>query len=541
MPAKPVVQLEDVSVSLDGHSIMRDLSLEVSRTDRLCIVGPPGSGKSLLLELMAGRHMPHQGHLSYPAWAAEFPDAALGFAPRFAVQLVSTSEQQRVASQYATFHQARWHTSFTEPTTVATFLGPRCTYGLREFEQCPAGLEFPDHEKHLGELLAALGLEYLLTRPVSALSNGELRRLLLARALLARPRLLLLDDPLGGLDPDARGRVVDVLNRFARQECVFPHLGTQRNDAAEKRGLMTMVYTTPRPEELASLATRVFTLKTPEAHVPRRHNHGPSMTPRNDGPSTIPRRHLTHEAAVVLAAEPAPAQAPTVILRLRDATVRAGATTLLDCVSLEVMRGQHWLVTGPNGAGKSTLLALLLGDHPQSYAVDLEVLGLRAGPGVPLRERQRRIGFMAPELAAHYPSLWSVREVVLSGINASIGQYETPSAVDEQSTDRWLDRLALHVKRNCPLASLSEVETRKVFLARALIRHPALLLLDEPTQGLAPLQSTEMLDIVDSVVRQTGVTLLLVSHHALEQPRCITHHLALDRGRVVHNASRGGH
>ena len=532
MPPKPVVQLEDVSVSLDGRGIMRDLSLEVSYANRLCIVGPPGSGKSLLLELMAGRRVPHEGRLSYPAWAPEFPDAALGFAPRFAVQLVSTSEQQRISSQHASFHQARWHTSFTEPTTVATFLGPRCTYGLREFEQRPAGLEFPDHEKHLEELVAALGLEYLLTRPVSALSNGELRRLLLARALLARPRLLLLDDPLGGLDPEARCRVVNVIDRFARRECVFPHLGATRSDGAEKRGHMTLVYTTPRPEELASLTTQVFTLKPPAAYVPRRHQNGPL---------TIPGRHPTHEAAVVLAAEPAPTLAPAMVLRLRDATVRAGATTLLDCVSLEVMRGQHWLLTGPNGAGKSTLLALLLGDHPQSYAVDLEVLGLRAEPGVPLRERQRRIGFMAPELAAQYPSLWSVRDVILSGINASIGQYETPSVADEQSVEHWLDRLDLHAQGNCPLASLCEVDTRKVFLARALIRHPALLLLDEPTQGLAPLQSAEMLDIVDSVVEQSGVTLLLVSHHALEQPRSITHHLALDGGRVVHCSSWGGH
>lgn len=524
MPPKPVVQIEDLSVSLDGRSIIRDLSLEVSCANRCCIVGPPGSGKSLLLELMAGRRVPHEGRLSYPAWADESADAALGFAPRFAVQLVSSSEQQLVASQHATFHQARWHTSFTEPTTVATFLLPRCTYGLREFEQCPAGLEFPEHEKHLEELLSSLGLEYLLTRPVSALSNGELRRLLLARALLARPRLLLLDDPLGGLDPGARGCVVDVLDRFARRECDFPHLGAPLRCAAKSRGLMTLVYTTPRPEELASLTTQVFTLEQPNVYVPQRHNHGP-----------------TQEAAVVFAAEPAPVQAPAVILSLRDATVRAGATTLLDCVSFEVLRGQHWLVTGPNGAGKSTLLALLLGDHPQSYAVDLEVLGLRAEPGVPLRERQRRIGFMAPELAAHYPSQWSVREVVLSGIHASIGQFATPSAIDEQSADGWLDRLALHTKSHCPLASLGEVETRKVFLARALIRHPALLLLDEPTQGLAPLQSAEMLDIVDSVVQQTGVTLLLVSHHAREQPRCITHHLALDRGRVVYSGSRGGH
>jgi molybdate transport system ATP-binding protein len=227
------------------------------------------------------------------------------------------------------------------------------------------------------------------------------------------------------------------------------------------------------------------------------------------------------------------------VLRLRDATVRSGGTPLLDCVSLEVTRGQHWLITGPNGAGKSTLLALLLGDHPQSYVVDLEVLGLRAGPGVTLRERQQRIGFMAPELASHYPIMWSVRDVVLSGLNASIGQFVTPSSTDEQLADAWLRQLGLFDEAHRTLGSLSEAQTRKVFLARAVIGDPTLLVLDEPTQGLTQSESLELLEIIDSIVGRRDLTLIIVSHHALERPRCITHHLSLHRGRVTRSAPLG--
>jgi len=507
MPEEPVVSMSEISVSIDGRDVIRKLSLNVRQGDRLCIVGPPGSGKSLLLELMAGRPVPHRGQLSYPAWLQGNPDAAIGVPPRFAVQLVSTNEQRRVVSRYASFHQARWHACFSEPDTVEGLLSPRATFGLREFEVCPAGLEFSDHHERRAALLTELEIEYLLPHRLSTLSNGEWRRLLLARALLARPRLLLLDDPLGGVDPNARKRVVDVL--------------------AGASETLTMVYATPRSDELSSLTTRSVSLAEADAPVPREPGSR-FRGPLADLSAALPSQ------SVVSASSNSVSPATALVLRLRNSTVRSGATKLLDSVSLEVYRGQHWLITGPNGAGKSTLLALLLGDHPQSYVVDLEVLGMRAGPGVTLSARQRGIGFMSPELAAHYPPSWSVRDVVLSGLHASIGHFVAASAAEEQLADGWLQLLHLVSKGGRPLASLSEVETRRVFLARALMRSPALLLLDEPTQGLTRDQSGEMLDLLDAVVECLGSTLLIVSHHALERPRCITHHLALDQGRVAH-------
>jgi molybdate transport system ATP-binding protein len=135
--------------------------------------------------------------------------------------------------------------------------------------------------------------------------------------------------------------------------------------------------------------------------------------------------------------------------------------------------------------------------------------------------------------------MWSVRDVVLSGLNASIGQFVTPSSTDEQLADAWLRQLGLFDEAHRTLGSLSEAQTRKVFLARAVIGDPTLLVLDEPTQGLTQSESLELLEIIDSIVGRRDLTLIIVSHHALERPRCITHHLSLHRGRVTRSAPLG--
>jgi molybdate transport system ATP-binding protein len=424
-------------------------------------------------------------------------------------------------ASYASFHQARWHSTFSEPTTVESFLAPRATYGLRDYEEAPPGLRYPHHENHCALLLQQLGLEYLRKRPLSALSNGEWRRLLLARALLARPRLLLLDDPLGGLDPEARRRVVETVAYWQTQERDFPQVEVN-SDGLPQRGVPTLACTTPRPEELNILTTRTFEIKSAANSVAEPQSS--LSAPRLRASTTADSRNLATD---------------TPVLRLRNATVRSGELALLDHVSFAVWRGQHWLITGPNGAGKSTLLALLLGDHPQSYVVDLEVLGLRAGPGVTLRERQKHIGFMAPELAAHYPAMWSIRDVVISGLNASIGQFVTPSPADEQLAEEWLRHLGFPNDTHRTLGSLSEAQTRKVFLARAVMSNPTLLMLDEPTQGLTHSESLELLNLIDMIVQARGLTLIIISHHALERPRCITHHLTLEQGRVIYSAPLG--
>jgi len=514
-PALPILRLESATLRRGDRVLLEPVTLELVVGERLCVAGPPASGKSLLLEVMAGRHTLASGSRSYPAFAVWHADSRLGVMPRFSMQLVSTEEQRRLATQVASFHQARWHAQFSEPETVSRCLEARRVLGLNDFEVVTGALLSPDHELRKVAVTQQLGIAHLLERRVAALSNGEMRKLLIARAILARPRLLLLDDPLGGLDPDARRAVIDALAGLCESEPGAPR--ASQSAWLEPGHAMTLVIATPRPEEVAQLTTRSYILAPKGASVP---------------PIT---QQVDNKVLAVGADDTCPPRAASGarLVKLNCATVKVPGTTILDRVSLEVRDGEHWLITGPNGSGKSTLLALLLGDHPQSYVADLEVLGARAQPGVPLFERQRRLGFMAPELAMHYPPGWTVNDVVTSGFGATIGQFREVSSVERELVERWMSRLKLTHCSNVPLGALSEAEQRRALLARALVRQPTLLLLDEPTQGLADAERHEMHDLLDATAANSATTLLVVSHHPEERPLCISHHLALKLGRVV--------
>jgi molybdate transport system ATP-binding protein len=489
------------AVQLRGLEDRPGFDFALCRGERVGVVGGRGSGKSLLLEVLAGRHLVARGRRSYPAWSEAFPDAKLGIPPRRAVQLVSSRLQREVVAEHSSFHQARWHASFSEPQTVEQLLEPASAFGLRAYEVAPAGLVPDDYEGQRSSLMEALGLAPLLSRKVAVLSNGELRKLLLVRALLARPQVLLLDDPLGGLDPDARREVASFL--------------LARSQRGELAGL---VVAAARLDELESLVTRTHALAPlASARARTREVHD-----RAELPAPLP----------TVDAEP-PASPSERLLRLNGASVCVGSSRLLTHVSFEVRDGEHWMITGPNGAGKSTLLALILGDHPQSYAVDLEVLGLRPGPGTTRAQRRRHVAHVAPELYLHYPGAWTALEVVVSGFSESIGCHVAPSARELSEARYWLGRFGLHQFAARPLQWLSESEQRRTLLARALVRRPRLLFLDEPLQGLGAEDRHDLLALLDEQCAARGVTVILVTHHAAERPACITHHLELAGGRVV--------
>jgi molybdate transport system ATP-binding protein len=495
----PLVALDAATLSVDGHTLLHEIQLEVRPGEIWQIHGAAGSGKSLLLELLFGRHRLSSGKRSYPAFVADSPDAAIGVPPRFALRLVSSEEQRRIAVDQATFYQARWHTQWTEPRTIEELLSPPRVMGLRAYEvieDLPMRRDFGAERERA---LAAMGLEQCRAQTIGQLSNGELRKLLLIAAYLAAPRLMLLDDPLGGLDPQARLLARDLILRFCNEG-------------------QTLVYCSNHADDLGDAATHHLELE--RGHVQPHCAGKPAPKP---------------ESSTAGAAEwslPLPSSlAPSV--RCRQLRVTAFDRVILERIDWEIYPGEHWICTGPNGAGKSTLLALLTGDHPQAYSNQIDVFGKRLGQNTTLSERRQLIGYVAPELGWHYPLGWSVEEVVLSGFDVSVGAYRESSVLERDTASGWLDRFELARHGKQPLAAISEGERRLVLLARALVREPPLLLLDEPTQDLAARDRERFFDRLDVLAESAKTTIVLVTHHFDERPRCINRHLALWAGHVA--------
>jgi molybdate transport system ATP-binding protein len=221
------------------------------------------------------------------------------------------------------------------------------------------------------------------------------------------------------------------------------------------------------------------------------------------------------------------------VIHLEQVSVSYPGVDVLREVTWSVFQGERWALTGPNGAGKSTLLSLILADHPQAYRNHLRLFGRRRGSGESIWEIKRKIGWVSPELQIFYERPLTCFEAVCSGFFDSVGLYRQPDEAQQAAAFSWLQAFHLDGLANRPLLSLSTGQQRLVLLARALVKHPPLLVLDEPCQGLDTLQRSAFIDLLDALCDQTPLTLIYVSHDPRELPQAISHHLRLENGRSV--------
>jgi molybdate transport system ATP-binding protein len=225
---------------------------------------------------------------------------------------------------------------------------------------------------------------------------------------------------------------------------------------------------------------------------------------------------------------------PPVLVQMSQVNVSYGGVRVLENVNWTVRRGEHWALLGANGAGKTTLLSLILGDHPQVYANDVRLFGRRRGSGESIWEIKARIGWVAPELQLYHPRGVTGLQVVCSGFYDSVGLYHRCTARQRQIARSWLAHLQLSSCGKAAFERLSEGEQRLVLLARALVKAPELLVLDEPCQGLDAGKRARVRHTIESVGRQSGTSVVYVTHNPDELPRIVTHRLTLDRGQVLY-------
>ena len=217
--------------------------------------------------------------------------------------------------------------------------------------------------------------------------------------------------------------------------------------------------------------------------------------------------------------------APRIVLN--DGVVSYNDRPVINHLSWTVNPGEHWQIVGPNGAGKSTLLSLVTGDHPQGYSNDLTLFGRRRGSGETIWDIKKHIGYVSSSLHLDYRVSTNVRNVILSGYFDSIGIYQAVSDKQHKLVQQWLDILGIDKRTaDAPFHSLSWGQQRLALIVRALVKHPTLLILDEPLQGLDPLNRQLVRRFVDVLIGEGATQLLFVSHHAEDAPDCITHRLA---------------
>jgi molybdate transport system ATP-binding protein len=480
-----LVELDRVTVARPGgYVVLRDISWTIREGETWAVVGPVGSGKTTLAETLTGRLHPSAGSVRWPLLDRLRAAGRQVSYPSEVVRHLTFKEESRLFSYAGHYYQQRFEfADADDPLTLADYLR--------------AGTAATD-----GEVRTAarqLGVEECLPLAFIKLSNGQTRRARIARALLARPELLILDDPFLGLDAAGRETVARLLGELVTG------------------GLRLVLIC--RPEMAPGWVTNTLECGMRNAECGMKGSDREGEAPTE--PSS--RRAFIPHSAIRIPQSP--------VVELRHVTVAHGGRTILHDVNWTVRAGERWAVVGPNGSGKTTLLSLLCGDHPQAYSNDVRLFGRRRGSGESIWDVKRNVGLVSPELHLYFTQpLTALRAAATGFFDVLTDRPTTPwqdAAVRELFGQFGIDSLA-----GRPFARLSTGEQRLVLLVRALVKRPPLLILDEPFQGLDTRAVETARDWLD---RHLGPdqTLLFVSHHPDEIPRTATRRLRLEDGRVV--------
>ena len=219
------------------------------------------------------------------------------------------------------------------------------------------------------------------------------------------------------------------------------------------------------------------------------------------------------------------------IVDLNKVSIRYGERTILKELDWTVKCGEKWALSGENGAGKSTLLSLVCADNPQSYACDISLFGRKRGSGESIWEIKKHIGYVSPEMHRAYLKNLSAIDIVASGLHDSIGLYKKPRPEDRDTCLWWMDIFGIADLADSNFLQLSSGEQRMVLLARAFVKDPELLILDEPLHGLDMVNRRLVKDVIEAFCQRKDKTMIMVTHYQEELPDCITNSIYLTKNK----------
>jgi len=215
------------------------------------------------------------------------------------------------------------------------------------------------------------------------------------------------------------------------------------------------------------------------------------------------------------------------VVDLHHVSIRYGKRTILKELDWSVKRGEKWALSGENGSGKSTLLSLVCADNPQSYACDIDLFGRKRGTGESIWEIKKHIGYVSPEMHRAYQKDLPAIDIVASGLHDSIGLYVRPKPEQRSICEFWMNVFGVGDLKDRTFLKISSGEQRLVLLARAFVKDPELLILDEPLHGLDTDNRRLVKEVIEAFNDRKNKTMIMVTHYANELPPCITNSICL--------------
>lgn len=363
--------------------------------------------------------------------------------------------------------------------------------------------DFLPKDKWSDPMITDFGLTHRLDHGYRQLSTGEGRKLLILKAIFEGVELLVCDNPFDSLDKDSCLTLSKSLEKLSVKGITVLLMLSNRQDiphwcqqiASIEEGEFHKI------GHLDDIAT--------QKKLDKIFSSNQTNTPWPTSPYKIVE--YKHEYLV----------------KLNNGKVHYSGNVIFDKLNVSIKPFQHTLITGANGSGKSTLMQLITGDCTQCYSNDIEVLGFKRGSGESIWQLKEQMGIVSSEMHRQYRVNGELLTVALSGFHDSIGLYKQPEKHQIEIARQWLSQVGLLASQNVPFQQLSYGEQRLGLIARALVKSPYLLILDEPTQGLDEMNRRRVLGFIEELSEQKHSTILLVSHREDEYLSIFKQHIKL--------------
>lgn len=466
---KTIAQIRQIVTRLPELRFQEPIDWTIHEGEQWAVIGPNGGGKTLLADILQRKYAFKEGSVTY---GIEGKVSEI-------VKSIAFKDIYSLADCKNSYYQQRWHSTEVDemPTVEETLEG------------------LPDAH----ELFHYFHIEELLPKKIIYLSSGELRKFLIIRTLLYRPKLLILDNPFIGLDAPSREVLVDMLEQLSRLK------GVQ------------VILLLSNPNDIPAMVTHVlpvagrhcFPTMTRDAFLQEKRLIGQLFPQPDNAPIVLPIR---------------PEKLPSshdVTFRMEHVCIRYGKRTILKDLDWEVRNGEKWALFGPNGSGKSTLLSLIYADNPQSYANTLYLFDKKRGSGESIWDIKKRIGYVSPEMHLYYMENVPTLSIVGSGYFDSIGLFRKCNDEQNEGALQWMRLFGIDHLKDRSFLTLSSGEQRLALLARAFVKDPDLIILDEPLHGLDVSNKQRAAAIIDAFCSREGKTLIYVTHYPHELPPCV--------------------
>lgn len=489
-----IIKIENGVTRMPEWRMAEPVNFEACEGEHIAIVGPNGGGKSMFVDMIVGRH-PLVMH-----------DPYYDFSPRNKpmvsdnIKYITFRDTYGGDNDRTYFLQQRWNQLEIDEST------PIVRDKLEEAYQM-AGEDTPERralQKHIYELFH---MEHLLDKYTILLSSGELRKFKLASTLFAEPRVLIMDNPFIGLDADTRDQLKELLKTLSSERA------------------LQIILVLSKSDDIPDFITHVVEVK--DMKVLPKVTKEEYLKMRQPVPDHILSSEL--EQAIVDLPYSEREYHNEEVVKMNKVRIQYGERIILKDLDWTVLNGEKWALSGQNGAGKSTLLSLVCADNPQSYACDIALFGNPRGSGESIWDIKKHIGYVSPELHRSYQRDLPAIRIVASGLMDSVGLYVKPKDEDLDICRFWMKVFGLEGKEEAGFLKLSSGEQRLVLLARAFVKDPELLILDEPLHGLDNVNRRLVKDVIEAFCKRKNKTMIMVTHYKEELPACIDHSIFLIR------------